>query len=367
MKNNSERKLVRGLHYPYGVNWAPEPGQPYKIAEGVYWLRVPLPISLDHINLWLLEDGDGWTIVDTGMDVPDIQAIWNDVLENFCQGHTIKRVIVTHMHPDHIGLAGWLCEKFDCYLWTTREEFLMCKALVQDTGKPAPEAAISFYQAAGHDEAQIEDYKQRFGSFGEKVYRMPDAFRRLTDRETININGLYWQVITGHGHSPEHAALYCPALKLLISGDQVLPRITPIVSVFPFEPKSDPLREWLASCAKIQNLLPDDVLVLPAHQEPFYGLHVRLAQIIESHERGLDRLYELLEEPKLSIECFEALFRSKVTEETFFMATGETLAHLNCLLGRKMISRQRRDGRDYYQQLPEACKYDLLGSQKGSD
>ncbi len=360
MDSQSDENIAGGLHYPHGLNWAPEPGKPFEVADGVYWLRMPLPMKLDHINLWLLEDGDGWTLVDTGMNLEDIQDIWTDLFTGFCGGKPVKRLIVTHMHPDHTGLAGWICQRFDCPLWMAREEFLMCKMLVQDTGKPVPDAAIRFYQAAGLTDEQIDHYRKRFGWFGRFIYRLPDAYRRLMDRETISINGRYWQIITGHGHSPEHASLYCPALRLMISGDQVLPRITPNVSVFPSEPQGDPLSEWLVSCAKIRGLLPDDVLVLPSHQEPFIGLHTRLTQIIESHERGMDRLYELLEVPKLAVECFGALFKSKINPQTLNMATGETLAHLNCLLGRKMIFRKRgEDGRDYYQQLPDACKYDL--------
>ncbi len=365
MSQENSKSLFRGLHYPFEASWSPANGEPFKVAEGVFWLRVPLPGKLDHINLWLLEDDDAWTVVDTGMNVDVDRSAWQQVFDNFLCSATIRRVIVTHMHPDHIGLAGWLCERFDAELWTTREEFLMCKTLVQDTGKQAPQAALDFYIAAGHNSEQIADYRQRFGAFGEHVYALPDVFRRIKDRETISINGLYWQVITGHGHSPEHASLYCPALKLLISGDQVLPRITPIVSVWPSEPHSDPLGEWLISCARLQSLLPDDVLVLPAHQEPFYGLRVRLAQIIDSHDKGLDRLYELLAEPRRAIDCFEALFKSKITEETFHMATGETLAHLNCLIARKLVSCETVDGVNYYRQLPDVCKYELLASQGG--
>jgi len=363
-KNNPS--VVKGLNYPFGVDWAPDYGAPFRIAEGVFWFRMPLPGRLNHINLWLLEDGDGWTIVDTGMATEEGKDIWRQLFEGFLANRPVNRVIVTHMHPDHIGLAGWLCEQFNCALWTTREEFLMCKTLVQDTGKAAPPPALDFYIAAGYTDEQVSTYKERFGTFGEQIHQLPDSFRRIKDRETITINGMYWQVITGHGHSPEHAALYCPALKILISGDQVLPRITPFVSIYPSEPESDPLSEWVDSCARIQNLLPDDVLVLPAHKEPFYGLRVRLAQIMESHRKGLARLYELLAEPKRAVDCFEALFNSEITEETVHMATGETLAHLNCLLNRKMISSTRVEGIIYYQQLPDVNMYELLASQSQS-
>jgi glyoxylase-like metal-dependent hydrolase (beta-lactamase superfamily II) len=213
--------------------------------------------------------------------------LWLKLFEEKFDGLPVSRVIVTHLHPDHVGLAGWLTEHFGAELWMSREEFLMCRAMAADTGRPAPEVALRFYRAAGYDEIQLDGYKAKFGNFGRAIAPLPDSFRRLVDLETITIGERYWQVIVGSGHSPEHAALYCPALKLLISGDQVLPRITPNVSVFPTEPKGDPLHEWLTSSARIREMLPDDVLVLPAHEAPFYGLHVRLSQLIEAHNRDL--------------------------------------------------------------------------------
>ena len=174
-------------------------------------------------------------------------------------------------------------------------------------------------------------------SQGRAISTLPDSYRRLLAGETILINDRYWQLVGGSGHSPEHMCLYCPALKLFISGDQVLPRITPNVSVFPTEPRGDTLKDWLNSNARIRERLPDDVLVLPAHEAPFYGLHVRLTQIIEAHERDLDNLYEHLAERRRAVDCFPALFRREITEQVIQMATGETLAHLNCLIGRRCL------------------------------
>ena len=173
---------LRGLTYPYGKDWAPEIGDIKQVADGVFWLRMPLPFSLNHINLWLLEDGDGWTIVDTGIATPETKDIWQSVFETHLQGKPIKRVIVTHLHPDHVGLAGWLTEKFDCDLWMSRTDFLMCRTLAADTGKDAPEVAVRFYRAAGFNDEMIEGYRQRFGFFGKAISEMPCPcrFRALT-------------------------------------------------------------------------------------------------------------------------------------------------------------------------------------------
>jgi len=347
----------RGLSYPWGRGTAPIPGQPEKIADGVYWARFPMPMSLDHINIWLLEDEDGWTVVDTCLGISSAKEIWEQLFSGFMQGKPVVRVICTHLHPDHVGLAGWLTERFDCELWMSREEFLMCRAMAGDTGRPAPDVALRFYRAAGYNEEQLERYKKKFGNFGRAISTLPDSFRRLVDRETITIGDRYWQVIVGSGHSPEHVCLYCPALKLLISGDQVLPRITPNVSVHPTEPKGDTLKEWLRSSARIREILPDDVLVLPAHEAPFFGLHVRLSQLIESHNSDLNTLFDYLSQPKRAVDCFPALFRREIDASTLGLAIGETMAHLNCLLGRRRITWNRDEaGVDWYQQIPESVE-----------
>jgi glyoxylase-like metal-dependent hydrolase (beta-lactamase superfamily II) len=274
-------------------------------------------------------------------------------------GKPITRVICTHMHPDHVGLAGWLTERFGCELWMTREEFLMCRAMVGDTGREAPDVAIRYYKAAGYNEEQLDRYRGKFGNFGRAVSALPDSFRRLIDRETITIGDRYWQVIVGSGHSPEHVALYCPALKLKISGDQEQPRITPNVSVFPTEPEGDPLKEWLRSSARIREILPDDLLVLPAHEAPFHGLHVRMSQMIETHKRDLKSLFDHLSEPRRAVDCFPALFRRDIDAGSLGLATGETLAHLNCLLGRHRITRATdAEGVNWYEQIPETADYD---------
>lgn len=352
-------ELYRGLTYPWGRSTAPQAVVPEQIAEGVYWARFPMPMSLDHINLWLLEDDDGWTVVDTCLNLDSAKEQWEQLFGDFMGGKPIVRVICTHLHPDHVGLAGWLTRRFDCELWMSREEFLMCRAMVGDTGRPVPEVAIRFYRAAGYSEDQLEQYRLKFGNFGRAVSALPDSFRRMVDRETITIGGRYWQVIEGSGHSPEHASLYCPALKLFISGDQVLPRITPNVSVFPTEPEGDPLKEWLRSSARIRESLPDNLLVLPAHEAPFYGLHVRLSQLIETHNRDLRSLFDYLVEPRRAVDCFPPLFNSQIDDESLGMATGEAIAHLNCLLGRRRITRNRDgNGVDWYQQIPETAEHD---------
>lgn len=343
---------INGLRYPFGHRSYPAAGQTLQVAPGVYWLHMPLPFALDRINLWLLEDGDGWTLVDTGLNLPESKQIWQTILQGLLQGKPIKRVIVTHLHPDHVGLAGWLTEQCGCALWMSREEFLMCRNLVQDTGQPAPEVALDFYQAAGFSPAQLSDYQQRFGMFGTYISDLPGSFHRLKDGDTLEIDERVWLVLVGSGHSPEHVCLYCPELKLLISGDQVIPRISSNISVFPTEPEGNPLEEWLDSCKRLRKQLPSNVLVLPAHQEPFIGLHQRLSQMISAHEKSLARLLDYLSEPRTAVACFSPLFRRSLKGIHVQLAIGEALANLNCLRQRGLVVRSMgEDGAHCYQAL----------------
>jgi glyoxylase-like metal-dependent hydrolase (beta-lactamase superfamily II) len=214
--------------------------------------------------------------------------------------------------------------------------------LVADTGREAPEEGVMFYRAAGWDEDALDSYKVRFGGFGKAVSKMPDAYRRMSDGDVIEIGGRRWRVITGNGHCPEHVCLWQEELKLFISGDQVLPRISSNVSVFPTEPEADPLSDWIASCRKLLAAVPSDVLVLPSHNEPFVGLHERLNNLIEGHERALARvLHRLKQGPKRAVDLFAALFARKIGPDLVGMATGETIAHLNCLIGRGVARRVR--------------------------
>ena len=339
-----------GLVYPFGEE-TPATGETMEIVPGVHWVRMPLPFSLKFINLWLIDDGTSWTIIDTGMPLDDTKAAWRKIFDDKLDGRPVSRIIVTHMHPDHIGNAGWLSRKFPgAELWISRLEYITCRMLVADTGREAPQAGTDFYVRAGWDEADIDHYRKRFGGFGRAVSRMPDAYRRLEDGDRFEMGGAEWQVLVGSGHSPEHVCLYCEALNLFISGDQILPRISSNVSVFPTEPAANPLADWLASCEKLRAALPEDVLVLPAHNEPFVGAHKRLTHLIDGHETALTRLHQRLSEaPRRVIDTFPALFGRKIGKEDQGMATGEALAHLNLLMERGGARVERDgDGVDWY-------------------
>jgi glyoxylase-like metal-dependent hydrolase (beta-lactamase superfamily II) len=250
------------------------------------------------------------------------------------QGRKPGRVIVTHLHPDHAGCAGWLSEQFDIPLWMSREEYLLCRVLVADTGRMAPKAGHRFYHGAGFPPDALQNYHKIFGFFGKFVSALPEAYKRIRDGDRIPIGGEGWEVIIGRGHSPEHACLFDADRNLLISGDQLLPTISSNVSVYPTEPEADPLGDWLDSLAVLKKRVPYDVLVLPAHGKPFRGAHERIDALLSEHHSCLENLMPFCREPKRAVDVFPILFKREIDRSNLIMATGESVAHLNYLLAR---------------------------------
>ena len=339
---------MSSLVYPF--DGVPQPGDAWPVAPGVLWIRMPLDLALTHVNLYALADGDGWTIVDTGMKSAAIAAAWERLLPTALENRPLARLIVTHMHPDHVGMAGWLAERAGCPLSMTPLEYLTARVFANDTSDAALDEHVRFYRRAGWNGAQLASLGELFFEYGRRVHALPERYARLSDGDVLRIGQNEWRIITGYGHSPEHACLYCPALKVFISGDQVLPKITSNVSVLPFEPGGDPLAAWIGSIEKLRAAVPDDVLVLPAHNEPFTGLHARLDSLAAGHARALERLLDKLGEPRRATDVFDALFARAVTNDPMILrfATGESLAHLNWLLLRGRASVDDRDGVAWY-------------------
>lgn len=308
----------------------PADGDCLPLAPGVWWLRMALPFALNHINLWLLEDGDNWVTVDTGIDATETRATWERVFSRQMSGRPVSQVIATHLHPDHVGLAGWLSNQWHAPLLMSRQEYLSARMLASDQ-PPPPDVALDFYRQAGLSDAQMQTYKARFGRYGQLVSPLPQAYRRLSDGMELEIGQHRWEVVVGRGHSPEHACLYSAALNMLIAGDQVLPTISPNVSVWPTEPGANPLDDWLRSCRELPSRLPDDVLVLPSHGRPFRGLRARMLALIEEHETGLQKVRELCAQPQRAVDTFATLFRGAVGDSTLVLAAGEAMAHMNYL------------------------------------
>lgn len=302
----------------------------------VKWLRMPLPMaSLNHINLYLIRDGAGWRMVDTGLDTAATRALWEQILPAL--DGPITGIVCTHHHDDHCGLAGWLTEKLRVPLWMSRAEYFAMRIFHERTSMESWEYR-EFFVRAGLDEQQLADLAVVISGFHHES-PLARAHQRLRDGGTLPIGGLDWQVRSGDGHSPEHSSLYNADLGVLLSGDQLLARISPNVGVLPFEPEADPLDEWFQSLERIGQL-PDDTLVLPAHELPFFGLGRRAQELTEHHTGVLERLMGFCTASPGSVHALsQQLFPKRHGPMDDILAISETLAHLAYLLGQQRVER----------------------------
>lgn len=333
--------MTAQIHYPF----LDPPGDydAIEVAPRVRWLRLPLPMALDHVNCYALEEEDSWTLIDTGMSSKHTRTLWQALMAVPLRGKPVTRLIVTHYHPDHIGLAGWF-QSLGVELITTRTSWLYARMLTLDEQRqPSPESLL-FYQRAGLSaEQRAARALERPFNFRDVVAPMPLGFTRIAEGDVITAGGRRWLVRIGHGHAPEHAMLWSMDDNLIIGGDQLLPSISANIGVYPTEPEADPLTEWLDSARALMPHARDDQLVLPGHKLPFTGLPFRLNEMVRDHEHALDRLLDHLASPKMATDCFPVLFKRPVGPETFGMALCESVAHLNCLLLRGAISRDLSD------------------------
>lgn len=338
---------ARGLTYPMG-KFVPGYGTVHSLAEGIGWTRLPVPGALDHINVWLLGDDDGVAIVDTGLATAESRKAWGSALD----GRPVSRVLLTHYHPDHMGCAGWLCAEHGAPLWMNRTEYYLARMLIADRRDEPPAEAMAQLRGAGWTDEQMQASRSRgWGNFAKIVAPLPTGHVRMDEGDIIRIGSRDWHVWIGSGHTPEHVCLIDFEGRVMIAGDQVLPRITSNVSVSINEPQADPLGEWLASIEKFR-ALPDDLLVLPAHGEPFTGLHARLDRLAEGHKLQLDQLAaHLAKAPARAVDCFAVLFRRAIGDDHRGLATGEALSHLRHLEVTGRALREDRDGVWYYSTL----------------
>ena len=337
------------LHYPH-ADTLPERGRCITVAPGVKWIRMALPFALDHINLWLLRDVidgvAGWSIVDCCIDAPSARAQWELLFAQELEGLPVLRVIATHMHPDHIGLAHWLCARWQVALWISATDYQVARAACADDTAFGGEVSARFMQSHGwrtpEDIARIQG---RGGYFRTLVPGLPQTYRRLQDGTRVLIGGRTWRCISGFGHAPEHMALYCADAGVLISGDMVLPRISTNVSVYPQEPEADALALFLDSIDKFRTL-PAATLVLPSHGKPFTGLHTRIDQLQAHHEARLDEVRAACAVAACSaFDVLPVLFKRALDFHQTTFAMGEAVAHLHRLWFQQQLLRsQDADG-----------------------
>ena len=314
--------------YPYEE--LPAAGEARELLPGVRWLRMALPFELNHINLWLLEEADGWTVVDTGLNLDELKAGWETVLAAHCRAKPVKRIVVTHCHPDHLGLAHWLGEKTGAGIWITQGEMLNAYAWFHQLPNYDVDGMVGFFRRHGLDEARAAMLFDRGPTYRSRVDGLPVEYRRLMEGDLLRIGGNDWRVIVGYGHSPEHASLHCAELGVLISGDMLLPRISTNVSAMSSNPDGDPLGWFLDSVERFTEL-PGDTLVLPSHGKPFRGIHARAAQLAAHHEERFAALLAVLDAPKSACELIPTLFSRALDAHQTMFAMGEAIAHLNYL------------------------------------
>jgi glyoxylase-like metal-dependent hydrolase (beta-lactamase superfamily II) len=313
----------------------PGPGEVVEIAPGILWVRIPLPFRLNHINVYLIEDGDGWAVLDTGIDNAATRAIWSALAEGPLAGRRLTRLIVTHYHPDHIGLAGWLCDRFDLPLLTSQTTYLGCLNISLSPGALDAKPYRDFYLRHGLDPATTQRVATQGHGYLKMVSGLPLTFRRLVAGDTIEIGGRSFAVLTGNGHAPEQVMLYCASDKLFLAADQVLAKITPNISVWAVEPDGDPLGLYLRSLGELKVEIAPDVLVLPGHQLPFYGLHARSDELIAHHGLRCALIAEASRlAPRTAADLVPILFHRHLDPHQMSFAFSEVLAHVNYMLRR---------------------------------
>ena len=338
----SDAAPAGAVRHPFAT--PPGPGEAIRVAEGALWMRLPLPMALDHVNLFAFEDPEGWTLIDAGIATRRGQAEMERLLAGPLGGRPVVRVILTHFHPDHIGLAGWLRRIHGAEIVTTRTTWLYARMLVLDTHETVLPETEAFLRSAGMaPDVLAQRLAERPFNFSDVVAPLPLGFTGVGEGDRMRFGGRDWVVLLGQGHAPDQITLWSLDDPLVLGADQLLPSISPNIGVHATEPEADPLRGWLESCARFASLAEERHLVLPGHKLPYLGLPARLAQLAETHHGALHRLRRHLIRPHAAGDCFLPIFRREITGPAYGLALAEAVAHVNHLHARGEVTRRRRE------------------------
>jgi glyoxylase-like metal-dependent hydrolase (beta-lactamase superfamily II) len=343
-KTDTVPSSAEALRYPWDQH--PGPEEIVEVRPGVLWARLKLPFRLNHVNIYLLADGDGYAMVDAGFGNEETIEAWTKLFEGPLKGVNITRLIVTHSHPDHVGLAGWIVERFNCPLVMSQVEYLQSVYHQNRGTEERRNAQRLFFRRHGMDESLTEKLLGRGQDYLKQVSVLPPSYRRISHGDEVVIGSRRFKVITGGGHALDQVMLYCADDKLFLSADQVLSKISPNVSVWAVEPDQNSLGEYLASLASLTTTLPYDLLVLPGHGVPFYGLKTRIKQLADHHEERCRLIAEACREvPQTSRVLVPVVFNKHVLDEhQMGFAAGELVAHVNYMIVEGRLTAETRDG-----------------------
>jgi glyoxylase-like metal-dependent hydrolase (beta-lactamase superfamily II) len=331
IKPNLARGSAASLVFPHIS--PPAPAAVIEVAPGILWTRLALPFLLDHVNIYFIDDGGGWALVDTGLGDKATQAAWQPLLDGLLRERPLTRIIATHFHPDHVGAAGFLLRHFNVPLYMSATEYLQSLNIHLDPGALEAEHYRRFYLDHGLDAATTERVVTSGHAYLKLTSGLPPTYHRVVAGDVLRIGGREFDVLTGGGHSPEEVMLVCRSDKLFLAADQVLPNISPNVSVVAVDPEGDPLGYYLRSLNALRQDLADDVLVLPGHNLPFYGLHPRVAELIGHHQARCDRIVQACRAaPKSAAELIPFVYARTLDPHQMGFAFSEVLAHVNYML-----------------------------------
>ena len=331
------------ISFPYTT--PPEPGAVIEVADGIYWVRMALPMLIDHVNVYILEGRHDLTIIDTGLNFRQCKLAWLKIIKNNFGTKPIKNVLLTHHHPDHIGLLGWFHDNFKIKVYASRTSWLLGRMLYLDKQRKPSKEAIDFWIQAGMDKTTLDKKcKDKPFNFSDVVANFPLGFISLNQGDEICLSGKNWRVEMGQGHAPDHLTLWGLDLPIVIAGDQIIPGISSNLGVYPTEPLLDTVGAWLSSCNRFLKLAKDQHFVLPGHKSPFLGLSARLRQLIDNHVSALERIEQKLSVDECTaVDLFQSIFKRKITDSEYGLALAEAVGHLNYFRVRNMVNYSIRD------------------------
>lgn len=324
----------------------PSPADAIEVADGIFWVRSPLPMRLDHVNCYVVDEGDHWTVIDTGLNRDSAREGWQELFDHTLKGKPVGRVIMTHHHPDHTGLIGWFHQR-GAEVWATRLGYALARMMQLDGYTSHPPEAVEFRRLAGQPPEGVEEYARDM-PWRLRVTPIPLGYRIIEDQSTVTMGGRDWKVHFGHGHARDHATFWTD--DVVIAGDQIIPGISSNIGVWAMEPEADPLGDWLETCRRLRGVaMGTDPLVLPGHKAPFRGIDFRLQQLIENHESALERILSTLTGgPRTAHQLFLPIFKRQITGSQYGLALSESVAHMNHLHRAGSVARELRDGAWHY-------------------